>query len=721
MSLDRSVRIGIDVGGTFTHAAAIDARQLTLLGKFKVPTSHRAKEGVALGVVEALNGLLTSLNIKSDQVQFIAHSTTQATNALLEGDVAPVGIIGMGNGFNASLARINTNLGDIRLAPGRALKTYHHFIDTSKPPTKKDFEEAFGSLAKQGAKAFAISEAFSVDQSQNEALALEVAEQLNLIATTGSSITQLYGLRIRTRTAVLNAAMMPKMLESAELTERCVKEANIHAPLMIMRSDGGVMDVASMRRKPILTMLSGPAAGVAAALMFLKISDGIFLEVGGTSTDISAIHNGRAKIRSAEVGGNQLLMKTLDVRTVGAAGGSLARLNHQKIVSAGPRSAHIAGFNYVAFADSLNDPVVSLQSPMPGDPDTYIAINDKVSGTGGLTYCLTPTCAANLLGFVPPDNCAAGNLEAIAKSFEALGKMLGKSAAECAEEFLRRAADKCAPIVRDLIRESKLDDKTVTLYGGGGGAAAIVPYLAKRLKLNFELAPEADVISAIGVALAMVRDTVERQVVDPTNEDILRIRQEAYNSVQTMGATDSSIDVFVEYDSQLSILRATAVGSTSSVDPAKAKTNISDTDKLSIMARSMRLPEEKVHQLVSNQNFDVFAGDEEQSPLLQIFTQKRTILRVLDRTGTIRFQAKNGDASVTSKGEAENAIAHMANKWARWGDAGKSVPNILLLAGNKILDLSGLADLDQILTLARLELEKFPNDDKIIVLATPNY
>jgi N-methylhydantoinase A/oxoprolinase/acetone carboxylase beta subunit len=715
------VRIGIDVGGTFTHAAAIESNHLTLLGKFKVPTSHRAKEGVALGVVEALNGLLTSLNIKPDQVQFIAHSTTQATNALLEGDVAPVGIIGMGSGLNATLARLNTNLGDLRLAPGRSLKTYYHFIDTSKPPSRKDFEEAFDKLSKQGAKAFAISEAFSVDQSQNEALALEVAERLNLIATAGSTITQLYGLRIRTRTAVLNAAMMPKMLESAELTERCVKEANINAPLMIMRSDGGVMDIASMRRKPILTMLSGPAAGVAAALMFLKISDGIFLEVGGTSTDISAIHNGRAKIRSAEVGGNQLLMKTLDVRTVGAAGGSLARLNHQKIVSAGPRSAHIAGFNYVAFAEQLNDPTVSLQSPLPGDPDTYIAIKEKTSSASGPTYCLTPTCAANLLGFVPPENCAAGNLEAIGKSFEALGKMLGKSAAECAEEFLSRAADKCAPIVRDLIRETKLDDKTVTIYGGGGGAAAIVPYLAKRLKLNFELAAEADVISAIGVALAMVRDTIERHVVAPSNEDILRIRQDAYNSVRAMGAADNTIDVFVEYDSQLSILRGTAVGSTSSVDPAKAPTDLSDASKLSLVARSMRLPEESVSQLVSNQAFSVYAGQPQDSPWLEFFTQKRTILRVIDQTGTIRFQSKNGDASLASKAEAESAIAQMANKWARWGDAGKSVPNILLLAGNKILDLSGLADLDQILTLARLELEKFPNDAKIIVLATPNY
>jgi N-methylhydantoinase A len=698
---DQYVKIGIDVGGTFTHAVAIDARGLTLLGKSKVPTSHRAKEGVARGIIDSLTQLLDLSKIAPQDVMFIAHSTTQATNALLEGDVAKVGVIGMGTGGNAWFAQHATAFGDIPLAPGRALKTLSRFID-SREVTSDRLRQTFLELKQAGTEAFAVSEAFSVDLPDHEKLALTVAQDLGLLVTAGSEISQLYGLRTRTRTAVLNAAMLPKMVESAELTEECVKEAGITAPLMIMRSDGGVMDINSMRRKPIYTMLSGPAAGVAAALMFLRISDGVFLEVGGTSTDISAIHNGRSRIRSAQVGGNNLLMKTLDIHTVGVAGGSLARVEKSKIIEAGPRSAHIADYKYVAFTAHVNQPEIVFKSPLPGDAETYVAVLDPSQKE---TLSLTTTCAANLLGFVPTSDCAAGDLNSIAKAFEALGRKLGKSAAECAEEFLNRAIQKCLPVVKMLIREAKLDPKTVVLYGGGGGAAAIVPYLAKRLNLKFELARSADVLSAIGVALALIRESIERQIKDPTNDDILRLRLQAVEAVQAMGAQPSTIDVFVEYDSQKSILRATATGATSVLESKTDKAAKSSEEKLQLVADSMKLPKEEVTLLVATQNFEVYVGQERQNGW-------RAVL------GSLRFQSIDGEASLVMQKDAEKTIAALANRWCRWGDAGKVLPNIIVLAGTKMIDLSGVPELDQIVALAKAELEKLPVDADVIIIAT---
>ena len=92
----RKVRIGIDVGGTFTDAVVVDNETYEVIAKEKCPTTHHAKQGVAEGIVRNIENVLKKNNISPEDVIFIAHGTTQATNALLEGDVAKVGIVGMG-------------------------------------------------------------------------------------------------------------------------------------------------------------------------------------------------------------------------------------------------------------------------------------------------------------------------------------------------------------------------------------------------------------------------------------------------------------------------------------------------------------------------------------------------------------------------------------------------------------------------------------------------
>ncbi len=92
-----------------------------MISQLKVPTTHDAAEGVALGIIEAIERVLSELNISPDDVIFIAHSTTQATNALLEGDVASVGVIGLGSGLEGLKAKIDTKIPPIELAPNRFL------------------------------------------------------------------------------------------------------------------------------------------------------------------------------------------------------------------------------------------------------------------------------------------------------------------------------------------------------------------------------------------------------------------------------------------------------------------------------------------------------------------------------------------------------------------------------------------------------------------------
>src|SRR3978361_1745112 len=215
------------------------------------------------------------------------------------------------------------------------------------------------------------------------------------------------------------------MIDTAVMTEASVREAGIQAPLMIMRGDGGVMDIKEMRRRPVMTMLSGPAASVAGALMHLRVSDGIYFEVGGTSTNIGVIRNGRPTVKYARVGGHETYVSSLDVRVIGIAGGSMVRVRDGKLVDVGPRSAHIAGLPYSAFAkpEDIVDPKIELLQHKSDDPDDYVAVRCG----NGTRYAITNTCAANVLGYAKPGLHAHGNLESSQRAMAVLAGYIGKS------------------------------------------------------------------------------------------------------------------------------------------------------------------------------------------------------------------------------------------------------------------------------------------------------
>jgi len=345
--MKRAIRVGIDVGGTHTKAVAIDNDTFEIVGIGSVKTTHDEKLGVSAGVVQAFEKCLSENEISPEEVMFIAHSTTQATNALLEGDVAITGVIGLGSSF---LAKKQAVIDDIVLdeTGKRKIQTFNKYIPLKKfdkQMAKKTVEE----LLSQGAEVIVASKAFGVDDKTEEETVAEIGKEMNVEVSQASDISKMYGLSRRTRTAVINASILPKMFETADSTEDSVRQAGIKVPLMIMRGDGGVMDINEMRKRPVLTMLSGPAASTVGALMYLKASNAIFFEVGGTSTDIGVIKNGRPMIDYSVVGGHKTLISSLDVHVSGVAGGSMVRAGTNEVVAVGPRSAHIAKLPYAAF------------------------------------------------------------------------------------------------------------------------------------------------------------------------------------------------------------------------------------------------------------------------------------------------------------------------------------------------------------------------------------
>src|SRR5262249_22029084 len=243
------------------------------------------------------------------------------------------------------------------------------------------------------------------------------------------------------------------------------------------------------------------------------------------------------------------------------------------------------------------------------------------------TLCLTPTCAANFLDLVPAGDCARGNPEPLKEAFQALAETLKKPASELAEAMLQLACRKVHPVVSSLMRGYKLDADTVKL--GGGGAAAIVPFLSRAMHMRHALAENADVISAIGVSLALVRETIERQIVQPDSDDILRVRQEAQAAVQLMGADPASIEVHVEVDARTNTVRATATGATSLETVTRHPPQLSAEEIVGLVADSMRVPVTQLRTVAGTDHFVVYGADTVETRLKGLIKIKRHSLRTV--------------------------------------------------------------------------------------------
>lgn len=709
------VRIGIDVGGTFTDAALIDNSTFELISTAKVPTTHASEAGVAAGIVQVLRKVMEENHVAPEDVVFISHGTTQATNALLEGDVVKVGIVTLGKGIEGTKAKADTTMGEIPLTATKSLRSENAYVETETSDFAEKIGKAITDLQAQGCTAIVAAEAFSVDHPENEMMVSEQCAKLGVAATTTNEISKLYGLKVRTRTAVVNASIMPKMLDAANMTEHSIKDAGIKTPLMVMRCDGGVMTVDEVRKRPILTILSGPAAGVAGALMYEKLTNGIFLEVGGTSTDISCIKDGKVMVKYAEVGGHKTYLTSLDVRTVGIGGGSMMQIEKGKLADVGPRSVHIAGLPYEVYSDpdDIVDPVLELVRPKDGDPDYgYIRCSN------GKCFALSLSGAANIAGYVSEGDYARGNVEAARRAWKPLADNMGLSVEETARKALELSAAKNAKVVNALLEDYQMDRRTTTLVGGGGGASSVVPHLAETLQLKHRNAKNAPVISTIGVALAMIRDTVERTIANPTEADILMVRREAEEQAIRSGANPDTVEVSVEVDATKNMVRAIAIGTTELRSKDLTNLVLTEDQIVEKVAEALDTATSEIHvtahagAMYAMQKFQVrrkFFG-------LMKQTTKPTC--IVDNEGVIRIQKSDGHVFTCTGDTWKKTLTQAVGDLTEYNDGGKTLPNIYVIFGKRIIDLSGLIDEAHVLSLANVELAAIRPEDQLIILCS---
>ena len=367
-----------------------------------------------------------------------------------------------------------------------------------------------------------------------------------------------------------------------------------------------------------------------------------------------------------------------------------------KACDTGPRSAHIAGLDYEVFtdADKIQNPRLVPVSPMPGDPE-YASIECD----NGVRVCLTMSGAANIAGYVKPGDYAYGNVEA-------------------ARKVLGFAAAKNSRVAAQLMKDYHMDPQHTVFVGGGGGAASVVPHLAETMHHKSRLAKNGPVISTIGVALAMVRDMVERSVSNPTDNDIISVRREAEQKAIRNGAAPGSVEVTVEVDTQRNVIRAIAVGATELRSKNRSAEKLTEDKLLELAAENLSMDPKALHIAARSENMCAVTADKVEKKLFGLMKKTSHPLRLIDEEGVIRLQKANATVRQADISSWRDAVAYMLEELTVYNDGGTNYPNVYIVLGKRIIDLSGMSSEEQIYSLANVELNGYDAKTPVIVAAT---
>lgn len=662
-----------------------------IISKVTIPTTHKSERGVAEGIVEVLQGIILDSGVSDAEIELISHSTTQAINAFLESDTYKVGIVAMGV---EDARRDVTRRTKLDRRGGAGLDVSHEFLDTSHLITAEEVGDALGRLRAGGAEVIVATEAFGVDDPSNEIFVMKRASEMDIPSTASHEISGVYGLEIRTLTAAVNASVLPKTFQVAEFIEDAIRETGITSPLMVMRGDGGITSMETFRTRPILTILSGPAASVTGAMLHLRISNGIFVEVGGTSTNICIIRDGRPEIRYVTIRDHPTCVRSMDVRVLGVAGGSMVAIQKNTVERVGPRSAHIAGFKYACYADpdELEGGSVVLIRPTPGDLEEYAAIR-----CAGATYAITNTCAANALDMIPEGDYSRGNQESARIALKKLGEFLGVSFAVAATSILQTSSFEITKTISGIIKEFKMDSGKARIIGGGGGASVLVPFAAKQLGIQYSRADNAEVISSIGVAASMIQEELEIATTESTPEQLSQARRKIHSMMISRGAVSESITIESRYIEEKSLLRVTATGSMeldSGDGPRYALSVKECTERAVEMTGS---DPDSVSIAFESDNYLIFESVSTERRLLGRKPRRGAI--VMDKYGRLKFAVRKGKILLRGKASIDSQLGDLLNS-----RRSEIAPQVYLVSDLSVTDFSSLTSPSDVMKAVTTEL-----------------
>ena len=511
-----SYRLGVDVGGTFTDLLLVDDSNGETYTA-KVPSTP---EDSSIGVLDGINRICSQSDIDLSKVSQVMHGTTVATNAVLTGKGAKVGLITTKGyrqvlqvarsfcpgGLGGWVSYVKTPL----LAPLELTIEADERMGAdgqSVSPLDKDLFEKDLELLNSKNKIEALTICFinSYVNGQHEIEAKEIAKKVlgDIPISISSEVVPEMQEYERAETTVVNSYVRPQVSKYVTNLQNSLQEKMSNdVNLAILRSDGGLASGRAAAESPVNLLLSGPAGGVAGAMYFCKRSgfeNILTFDMGGTSTDVALIQDGEARVRrETRVGDVTVRAPSVDVRTVGAGGGSIAFVPElTKALRVGPESA----------------------GAEPG-PAAYKKGGDKAT-----------VCDANVvLGYLPSDVKLGGDMiidrESSVKVVQELADAMGIDLMAAAEGIIKIVNESMLGALRLVSVEQGYDPRDFALVGFGGAG----PLHANSLGIltgswPVIIPPGPGVLCAYGDATTKVRDeasqTYVKKVEDIKLEDFI--------------------------------------------------------------------------------------------------------------------------------------------------------------------------------------------------------
>lgn len=507
--------IGIDIGGTFTDLVAVDGNGETTFVKVAT-TPQDQSEGIVDGLAMMAEQLGTELGDLLAGTERIVHGMTVATNALLERKGAKVAlltteghrdVLEMREGlkperYNLRLARREALVPRYLRLGVRERMRANGSVET--PLDQSSLDKAIALLKREKVESVAVCYLHAYRDAAHEIATREaLAKALpDVHVSLSSEVLPQIKEYERVSTTVVNAYVGPLIAGYLSRLASRLSEAGYGGPLLIILSHGGVAPVSEAVRMAVGTVLSGPAGGLAGArhvARVMDVPDLIPFDMGGTSTDISLVVDGNAVLSSnRSIADERIALASLDIVTLGAGGGSIARVDTGGLLTVGPQSA----------------------GAVPG-PACY--------GRGG--DAPTVTDASVVLGYLDPDNFLGGaahlDRDAAVRVLAQVGDRLGLDPVRAAEGVHRVVNTQMTEGVRLATVRRGVDPRRFALLGFGGAAGLHATQIARMLKLRRVIVPRvASVLSAWGMLATELRYEISRSHIGDTGDlDANAVRQ----------------------------------------------------------------------------------------------------------------------------------------------------------------------------------------------------